>query len=201
MTKGKKIYNNFLDKGKDRALFWKLKKKDENAFLEVYERYVDDVYRFVYFKVGGSEEAQDITSIVFLKTWNYVQENKLQESKSLKSFVYKVARNCVVDYYRQNRVGQTVDIDDEDSGVDLTDESQDIAREVELSLEIALVKEKLNELKDEYREIIILRYINELSFSEIAEITGRSKNSTRVLVHRALKTLRDILEEEKKFKS
>ena len=197
MTKNKKTYNNFLDKGKDRALFWKLKKKDEQAFIRVYEKYVDDIYRFIYYKVGNSEEARDITSLVFLKTWNYILEEKLEGSKSLKSFVYKVARNCVVDHYRKDRSELKIELDDHHLHIDIIDENQDTLKETEINIDMEKVKEKLEEIKDEYREMIILRYINELSFSEIADITGRSKNSARVLVHRALKALKELMEDKK----
>ncbi len=197
MTKNKKTYNNFLDKGKDRALFWKLKKKDEQAFIRVYEKYVDDIYRFIYYKVGNSEEARDITSLVFLKTWNYILEEKLEGSKSLKSFVYKVARNCVVDHYRKDRSELKIELDDHNLHIDIIDENQDTLKETEINIDMEKVKEKLEEIKDEYREMIILRYINELSFSEIADITGRSKNSARVLVHRALKALKELMEDKK----
>src|SRR6056297_1707094 len=120
--------NNFLDKGKDRALLWKLRKKDEEAFIKIYEKYVDDIYRFIYFKIGKGEEARDITANVFLKTWNYIQEDKLKEAKSLKAFVYMVARNCVIDHYRQDKTKTHVEIDNDNVHIDIVDEKQDVIR-------------------------------------------------------------------------
>lgn len=193
----KSIANNFFwDKGRDRALLWKVKRKDEQAFIKVYEKYIDDIFRFIYFKIGDQEEAQDVAAEVFLKTWSYIKEDKLKEVKSLKPFVYKVARNSVIDHYRKNKPGE-IRLDDEDVFLDIEDENQNVVKSAEIKFEMKVVKEKLKDLKEEYREIIILRYINELSFSEIAEITGRSKNNIRVLTHRALKTLKEIIEAEK----
>jgi len=60
-------------KNQDKKLFFRVKKKDTNAFIEAYDLYADDLYRFVFFKIGHSEEAKDLTSAVFLKVWNYAQ--------------------------------------------------------------------------------------------------------------------------------
>ena len=194
MNKSKISNNNLWDKGRDKALFAGLKRRDEKAFMKVYERYVDDIYRFIYFKVGNAEEANDITSDVFLKTWGHIKNRKLEQTKTLKSFVYTVARNCVVDHYRKQPRKQRVDIDGEDSTVDIVDENQNVARQMEIDSDMNIIRDKMKELKEEYKEVIILRYINELSFAEIARITGRSKNSARVVCHRALKTLKELMD-------
>jgi len=142
MKNNKKISNNFLDKGRDRALLWKARKKDEEAFIKIYEKYVDDIYRFIYFKIGKTEEARDITANVFLKTWNYIQEDKLKDAKSLRSFVYMVARNCVIDHYRQDKSGTHVQIDNDNIHIDIVDEGQDVIKEAEINFDIETVKSK-----------------------------------------------------------
>lgn len=177
----------------DKKLLSQVKKKDKDAFIEAYDLYIDDIYRFVYFKVGSSHEAEDLTSTVFLRTWNYIQHKNVDKAKSLRALIYKIARNLIIDHYRTKKVKTS--IDDEELGINMVDESQDIARQAETSSDMKIVEDNLLKLKDEYREIIVMRFIDELSFVEIAQVLGKSKDNVRVLVHRALNALRDLLEE------
>lgn len=172
-----------------------MKNKDKDAFIAAYDLYVDDIYRFVFFKVGGDEEAKDITSAVFLKVWDYLQSRNLDESKSLRALLYKTARNLVIDHYRRRREKEER-LEDDGFGDWLADENQNLEKQMEVVSDLELVKENLARLKDEYREIILMKFIDELSFSEIADITGKSKGNVRVLSFRALQALRELLEEK-----
>jgi len=178
----------------DKKLLTKIKQRDQDAFVKAYDLYVDQIYRFIYFKVNNQEEAQDITSAVFLKTWNYIQENSLKNYKTLKALIYKIARNTIIDYYRK-KSHITITIDDQENKIDLPDTKQDIIKQTEIFSDFKILEEKLQFLKDEYREVIILRYIDELSINEIADIVNKSKSNIRVLTHRALKALRELMEE------
>jgi RNA polymerase sigma-70 factor, ECF subfamily len=183
----------------DKKLFFRIKKKDKNAFIEAYDSYADDIYRFAYFKIGSSEEAKDLTSAVFLKVWNYAQSNGLDESKSLRAFIYKTARHLIIDHYRQLREAETRLDDGQNSLTEmLADETQDLAHQAEVLSDMGLVKAGLEKLKDEYREMILLRFVDELSFGEIAEVTGKTSGSVRVQTFRALQALKDLLAGEKK---
>ena len=179
----------------DKKLFFRIKKKDREAFLEAYDLYVDDIYRFVYFKVGREEEARDITSEVFLKVWNYAQSHELDEAKSLRAFIYKTARNSVIDYYRRLK---EVEVSlNEEIGETLSDEKQNLFSQIENISDMKLIRESLPQLKDEYREIILMRFVDDLSFAEIAEITGKTAGNIRVLVFRALQSLKDLIDNKK----
>jgi len=181
-------------KNSEKGLFAKIKKRDKEAFIRAYDLYIDQIYRFVYFKIGNQEEAQDLTSAIFLKTWNYIQNNSLEDFKTLKALIYKIARTSIIDHYRKNRSIAT--IDNEENKIDISDERQDIARQMEISFEFRIIENKLKELKDEYREIIVLRFIDEMSIKEIADIIDKPRSSVRVLIHRALKILRKLMEED-----
>ena len=176
----------------DKNLFLRLKKnKDKQAFIDSYDKYIDDIYRFVFFKVGNKEEAEDITSSVFIKCWSQVCEGKLNDSheyKSLKAFLYKIARNTVIDYYRQNK--PEVDLE---TATEIPNQ-QDLVKQTDLNFDFALVQEKLLELKTEYRGIIVMHYINQLSIAEIAKIMDKTKGNVRVTLFRALNALREIIE-------
>lgn len=181
---------------KEKILFSRLKNKDKEAFVRAYDLHVDDIYRFIFFKVGNKEEAQDLSSIVFLKAWNHIQTNTLKDFKTLKSLLYKIARNAIIDHYRENRKTNITSIDNEATPVDVIDDGQDLAKTIENAFEFSLVEKRLVELKDEYREIIILRFIEELSITEIAKILSKTKGNVRILTYRALKALRDLMEKK-----
>lgn len=183
----------------DKKLFFRVKKKDKDAFIEAYDLYADDIYRFVFFKIGHEEEAKDLTSAVFLKVWNYAQSRGLDESKSLRAFIYKTARNLIIDHYRQLRETEAR-LDDAEKVLEemLTDEKQDLEKQSEILSDMNLIKEGLSQLKDEYREIILLRFVDELSFAEISEVTGKAAGNVRVLTFRALQALKEILDVKNK---
>jgi len=180
---------------KEKILFWQIKRKDKEAFAKAYDLYVDQIYRFIYFKINDKEEAHDLTSQVFLKAWEHIQQKGEIEVKTVKALLYRISRNCVIDYYRKNnkRINISIESDDENVGIDIVDESQNILKNLEIKLDIEEVKKKILELKDEYREVIILHFIDELSTKEIAEILDKTAGNIRVLIHRALKALKKLL--------
>jgi len=189
-----------IGKIEEKLLLYKIKKNDKEAFIKAYDLYVDQLHRFIYFKVGSREEAEDICSAVFLKTWNYILENTLRDHKTLKALLYKIARNLIIDHYRKNKDRENISLDG-DNGIEVIDEKQNSARTMELKTDLLVLETRLPELKDEYREVIILRFVNELSIKEIAEILDKPKGNIRVLIFRALKALKELLENEEKMNS
>jgi len=187
-----------MGKLSDKIIFFSLKRRDKEAFIRAYDLYVDKIYRFVYFKIGDEEEAKDLTSAIFLKTWDYINNHSLTNEKTLKSLIYKIAKNVVIDYYRDGRRDKLRNKESFDkSFVNTADEKSDLLSQTLVSSDWELVKDKMLELKDEYREILLLKYIEELSIGEIAKILDKSKGNVRVLTYRALKALRELLENHK----
>lgn len=176
----------------EKFLIYKVRQhKDADAFGKLYDYYVDRIFRFIYFKVSSREEAEDLTSEVFLKTWEYINKttSKIQNFNAL---IYRVARNAVIDHYRvkSRDLGET----DEEQMKKIQDK-RNIEEEVNLKITVAGVEKHLSRLKETYREVIVLRYIEELTVPEIAEIMGKNKANVRVLLHRGLQTLKDIAKE------
>jgi RNA polymerase sigma-70 factor (ECF subfamily) len=185
-----------IGKIEEKLLLYKIKKNDKAAFIKAYDLYVDQIYRFIYFKVGNREEAEDLCSSVFLKTWNHILENSLTDHKTLKALLYRISRNLIIDHYRKNKTAQTVSLDDE-FAMQVSDETQNLHKNFELKADLLVLESKLPELKDEYREVIILRFVNELSIKEIADILDKTKGNVRVLIYRALSALKELLSQDK----
>jgi len=174
----------------EKILFLRVKNKDHEAYGQFYDLYIDKIYRFIFFKVNSAEDAKDLTSEVFLRTWQYIKEDK--KIKNLNAFVYMVARNCVIDFYRSRSRKEENEEFVSESHFNIADK-QLIAEQLGEDLEISEVLKALNELKDEYREVIILHYLNELSAKEIAQILEKTPGAVRVLVFRALKALKEAI--------
>lgn len=189
--------SNIAKKFRNKQALDRIKKRDKDAFTKAYDKNIDDIYRFVFFKVGSKEEAQDITSAIFLKTWNHIQNNTLESAKTLRALLYKVARSTIIDHYRQQGKGLVLSIDDSEEAINIKVEEDEDGR-IDMEKNISIIRSKLPLLKEEYKEIIILRFINELEIDEISDITGKSRGNIRVLLHRALRALRGLLDEDEK---
>ncbi len=177
---------------KEKLILLRLKNKDPEAFGEIYDLYVSRIYRFIYFKVSSVEEAEDLTSEVFLKTWQYINEGK--EIENLNALLYRVARNAVIDFYRDRAKREII----KEEAAEQTPVTDQELQKLQISLDFKNIEKSLRGLKDEYREVIILRFVEELSTSEIAKILDKSKGAVRILVYRALNTLKELLEAEGK---
>ena len=174
---------------KEKFLIYKVRQhKDAESYGKLYDYYVDRIFRFILFKVSSSAIAEDLTSEVFLKTWEYINKTN-KKIGNLNALLYKVARNCVIDHYRA-RSKEAMATDEE--YLENICDSRDFAAEAEVKLEIQSIEKHLAKLKDIYREVIILKYIEEFSIAEIAELVDKSKGTVRVLLHRALKALKEI---------
>lgn len=175
-----------MNKISEKLLLYRIQaKQDPEAFGQLYDVYVKQIYRFVYFKVSSREEAEDVTADVFLKTWNYLRENK--EVKSFSGLLYRVARTAIIDVYR-SRAKEPQLMNDE---MDVTDGGA-WYKKLEIKIENEKLIQALKKLKQEYQEIIILRFVDELELDEIAEIMGKGSVAVRVTLHRALKKLKEI---------
>jgi RNA polymerase sigma-70 factor (ECF subfamily) len=163
-------------------------KIDETKFIELYREYAPKLFKYCYFRVDSKEDAEDLAGKVFTKTWDYlVAGNKID---NMRAFMYRSAHNLIVDFYKTNKRDREISIHSfgEDT-IDLPD-NIDIEADTETKQMVKEAMEKLEVLPDAYREIIVLRYINELEIAEIAEATGMTENNVSVKLHRAVEKLK-----------
>lgn len=179
----------------DKLLLYRVRtKRDPEAFGKIYDLFAHRIYRFVYFKVSSVEEAQDITADVFLKAWSYLIDEKGQEVRHLSALLYSMARNRVIDHYR-SKSHEAVPLSEhaEETVADPHTESA----KVEAMIDTQLLEKHLRSLKDEYREVLVMKYLDELDTAEIAKILGKSHGNVRVLLHRALEAVRELAPSDK----
>lgn len=171
-------------------------KKDAEAFGILYNTYIERIYRFVYFKVGNREEAEDLTNDIFLRTWNYLINNQTKQVQSLSGLLYGIARNAVIDIYRERAKKQFIRLEPEE--LEQIPSEENVLEKMEQMHETTRIEKHLRGLKQEYQEVIILHYIEELSITEIAQMLGKKPLNIRVLLHRAIKKLKILLDQNKK---
>ena len=159
-------------------------------FSKIYDRYIDKIYRFIFFKVNSQEIAQDLTSETFLKTWETYQ-NGNPEIENIQAYLYKTARNLVIDFYREKGKVQIVSAENPF----IADPAPNLEEKAMLTSDVNIIKQALTTLKDDYQNVIIWRYLDDLPISEISQMLGRTEEATRVLLSRALKSLREKIGE------
>ena len=167
----------------------------KKEFSKIYDKYINQIYRFVFLKVNSKEIAEDITSETFLKVWESYKNNKIE---NVSAFLYQVARNLITDYYRQKSRTQFLPLD----SVSIIDPSNNLKEESQDKSDIETIKSALFRLENEnYQNIIIWHYLNDLSIKEISKINNQSEGAVRVMLSRALKELKEIIEGDNKIET
>ena len=175
-----------MNKAKEKILLARIQKnKDADSFTEVYEYLSEPIYRFIYFKVSNREIAQDLTADVFLKVWKGLTAVPPKQVRHLKAYFYMTARYTVIDHYRRAARKK-------EDAIEQVDQSQ-LAYQTEdylhAKIELTGVLKCISYLKESYQEVLLLKYVENFTLSEIGSALGKSPVATRVLLHRANKAL------------
>lgn len=159
-------------------------RRDREAFGALYDRHVVRVYRHIYYIVGRPAEAEDITAQAFLQAWQAIERYQIRGAPFV-SWLLRIAHNLAVSYLRSRR-----------ESAELPETLVDVSRQGNPEQEVLrgadgeLVREAILGLRDEQRQVIILRFVDDLEYREVAEIVGKSVAAVRVIQHRALNSLR-----------
>ena len=157
-------------------------------FSKIYDRQINNIYRFVFLKVNSKEKAEDITSEAFSKAWSVFKDEE-REIKNISAFLYRIAKNLIVDHYRTKDQISTVPVEE----VPIIDHTQDIEQKSIDKSDMRSIKIALADLNQDYQDVIIWYYLEDLPIEKVAELSGRTESATRVLIHRALSSLKDKL--------
>lgn len=176
----------------DTQLVEKAKRGDPGAFGELYEAYAPRVFRFLFAHLDDRLDAEDLTEEVFLRVWEALPGFRLR-GVPFGGYVFRVARNALYDHYRRSGRSRTT----EDFEQEHIDPAQpDPAESVPMKMEHRELRRTLVKLPEDYRMVVVLRFLVGLSTDETAAALGRSIGATRVLQHRALLSLRQLLEQQ-----
>lgn len=180
----------------DHAEMWALVQAaqagDGEAFGKLYDRYVSAVFRFIYYRVNDRTLAEDFTSETFLRALRRISTINYQ-GRDIGAWFMTIARNIVFDHVKSARfrleltTGETLETGGTEAGPELA---------VLTSLTNARLLEAVNELGDEQKECIVLRFLNGLSVAETAQVMGKNDGAIKALQHRAVKRLAAILGDE-----
>lgn len=172
------------------ALVKKSQDGDSDAFGSLYEQFITPIYRYIYYRVG-SDDAEDLTEMVFLKAWENIKQFRFGVH-SFSSWIFRIAHNIIVDHYRLYKYKTEELLDNVfDSNIEATSQTR-----AHRSLNSKLISDALSQLKDDYRQVLVLKYINDMTNDEMCVVTGRTHASLRILQFRALRMLRKILEDK-----
>ena len=141
--------------------------------------------------MDSQETAEDITSKVFLRGFEAYQKQQ-STIKNVGAFLYQIARNAVIDYYREKGRTKVVSTSDSPQIVDPTESAHDKAI---LSADINVIKKSIQKLKKEQQDIIIWHYLEDMPIANIAQLVGKPEGTVRVMLHRGLKELKDLVQE------
>ena len=164
---------------------------NRHAFGEFYALHLKEIYRYILFRVNDHDEAEDLTAKVFLEAWESLTAAR-RDSKIIntRAWIYRITRNNVIDYYRTRKPQEPLEGNPDKklqaSGLESDVDHLMISRELARSLQ---------QLPENYQEIIILRFISRMSPAEVAEVMNITPGHVRVLQYRALKQMREIISE------
>lgn len=159
---------------------------DSVAFGLIYDHFSQKIYRFIYFRVGHKEVAEDILSDTFVKGWQKI--NQINTPQALSAWLYQIAKNNIIDYYRIKKDTIALSeveefLEDEINPVDLTS----------LNLQQKKLVELMNGLSEEQQQVIKYKFFEDLENEEIAYVMGKTEGAIRVLQHRAIEKLKELV--------
>jgi RNA polymerase sigma-70 factor, ECF subfamily len=174
-------------RAEERSLFERAIERDRSAFAELYDRHVVRVYRHIYYLVNDRGDAEDLTAQTFLKAWEAIDRYR-ERGAPFVSWLLRIAHNVAVSFLRARREHGTL----EDYVIDPKRHGNP-EEALEQSSDEDSIRRAILELREEQRQVIILRFVEELDHREVAAVIGKSVPAVRVIQHRALGNLRKLM--------
>lgn len=162
---------------------------DRDAFGVLYERHVRRIYNYVYYRTGSVADAEDLTARTFFQAMNNLHRYQVQ-GVPFSAWLFRIAHNLVANWHRDTGRHRASPIDDL---VDLPTEHEGPLAVAEATEERRELHEAVRRLQSDRQQLLILKFVEQLSNEEIASIMGRSEGAIKALLHRTVKSLRDDL--------
>lgn len=163
--------------------------EQQALFSKLFEEYQDAIFRFVFFRVGNRHIALDITQDTFVRLWGHLAKGGAIEHEQ--AFVYRIAKNAVIDYYKKSKSSSLDNLLENGFDPETTINTDEIFR----NDDIKMVQGLLEDLDEESKQIIFLRYTEEKPIEEIADLYGKTTNAMTVRIHRIIQKLKGRYDE------
>lgn len=162
---------------------------DTEAFSKIYDMFFTQVYRYTAFRVPA-DVAEDLVSDIFVKAWEKLHTYKIRKNVPFAAWLFRIARHTVIDAYRTHRGFEEVP----EGLID-----QDLFNKADTKIGrdemLRMVNQSMDQLPERYREVLLLSYMADLPYSEVARVLRLTEGAVRILKHRALKKLEQHLPE------
>lgn len=175
---------------KETALIAQAIEGKAEAFGHLYDRYLQRVYRHIYYRVGNISDSQDLAQEVFLRAWRAIPQYRSM-GKPFSAWLFTIAHNLVKDHYRRRKGTSPLEELNEEAFPTQPD------KEAEAYADKDEIRRCLVYLSPEQQQVLCLRFIDDLDCREVASIMGKKEGAIRVLQHRALAQLRQIMKQER----
>ena len=156
---------------------------DSSDFGILYDRYIDKIYNFIYLKTYDKEISEDLTSDTFFKVLNKIKLIDVSWKFTFNSWIYKIAYNNIIDFYKTKKEELNIE------NIYNIWVENDIWKEIDDKEKLKEVFEYINGLKQEHRDILVMRLWDNLSYNEIAEITWKSVDNCKQIFSRNMKNI------------
>jgi len=164
-------------------------KSDKESFGQLYELYVDKIYSYVYYRTGNAADAEDLTARIFFRAMSHIDTYD-DRGIPFSAWLYRIAHNLVANWHRDRSRRKMISLDDITQWK-VTDDSPELATQL-IEDKNALLS-SIRRLPADRQELLILKFVERMSNSEIGDVMGRSEGAVKSLYHRTLLALRDDL--------
>lgn len=174
----------------DQALIARVR-EDPEVFGILYERYVNQIYSYIYYRVGNHHDAEDLTSHTFHRAFQHVGRY-VDRGLPFSAWLYRIAHNLVANWHRDHSRRQTVSLDDVVLATHMDADPVAVSERKDAQRQLL---DAVRRLPPERQQLLILKFVEQLSNAEIAKIMGRTEGAIKSLYHRTLVALREELTE------
>ena len=168
-------------------------KRDPEAFGELYERYVDKIYSYIYYRTGNHHDAEDLTARTFYRALQHLHRYQ-DRGLPFSAWLYRIAHNLVANWHRDRSRRQVIALDE----ISLVSPRPDPESRLESEDDQRLLLRLIRHESADRQQLLILKFVEQMSNREIAQIMGRSEGAIKSLYHRTLLALREAWAEERK---
>ena len=173
--------------GDENIIIKKAKAGHAESFGQLYDAHHERIYRFIFLKVHGRQDAEDLTHQVFLSAWQNIKQYTIQ-NLPFSSWLYRIARNKVIDHYRLSK--PTVSID---SVKNTVPSETDLVTATDAIMETKQIHSAITDLTPEQQDVVIMRFIEDMPIKEVARAIGKTTGAVKLIQFRAVSKLKNII--------